>query len=365
MISFRFYVVSVVAFFLAIAVGLVLGSSLDGRISDSLKDRLERVESNLDATVEVVDGKNNQIDQLTTFADQVTPYAVQNRLAGTNTLVVAQSGLKPDEVTRLVTALRDAGSAVPGVMWVDKAWSPQDAAFGRQVRKILTEDAATIAPGDLEEATWTAVLDALAVPVETTPPTDDLVPPTTTPGALEPGAEPEATTTTIATTTSVAMTTTTDGQFETVAAQTWWELPLLRDLGQASLVSLDGLGKVEGEVGVLNIMVVVGPDSELSNDDSEMISLARIAAERGIPIVIAEVGPTDADSDEDLSVLAPLVKSIDAGSVSSVQGADHPSGRVAVVAALANASLGEFGVFGTGPMATSVLPPLLGDNSGP
>lgn len=376
MITFRFYIVSVVAFFLAIAVGVVLGSALDGRISESLKDRLERVEGNLNDTVGVIDEKNAQIDQLTTFGTDVMPYAVQGRLDATNTLVVAQNGVKVDQVKRVVAALNASGTATPGVMWINKDWDPSDREFANRVRPILAAGGEPVGSDDLEDAVWSAIIDAITVPDETpsdaegagqvptgeSPPADTEADGTTATTTGE--TTTVAPTTTIPPTTQVATGTEPGSGTEVLAAQTWWEQTLLADLAGTSILSLDGLNQTDGEPGSLNIVIIVGADSELDNDDSEMISLARLAGARGIPTVIAEIDPADPDPDEDPSVLAGIVKKIDAGTVSAVQGSDQVSGGVAVVGALANAAQGEFGVFGTGPLATSVLPPLLVDDSG-
>ena len=93
MVTFRFYVVSIVAFFLALAVGVVLGSVLDERIADSLQDRLDGVEASLDETVAAIDDKNEEIERLERYIEASAPFAVQGRLSGTAGLVVAETGV--------------------------------------------------------------------------------------------------------------------------------------------------------------------------------------------------------------------------------------------------------------------------------
>ena len=82
MVTFRFYVVSTVAFFLALAVGVLVGSVLDGRIADGLQDRLDGVEASLDETVAAMDAKNVQIDELERYIEASAPFAVQGELDG-------------------------------------------------------------------------------------------------------------------------------------------------------------------------------------------------------------------------------------------------------------------------------------------
>ena len=57
MVTFRFYLVSTVAFFLAMAVGVVVGSVLDEGLVTSLENRLDTVEANLDETAALIDDK--------------------------------------------------------------------------------------------------------------------------------------------------------------------------------------------------------------------------------------------------------------------------------------------------------------------
>lgn len=131
MVTFRFYVVSTVAFFLALAVGVVVGSVLDGRIADSLQARLERVEASLDETVASIDQKNDEIDRLEQYVEASAPFAVQGTLTETSTVVVAEAGLRGAPVDDLVRRLREAGSRVDGIVWLEPKWSlaePQDLA---------------------------------------------------------------------------------------------------------------------------------------------------------------------------------------------------------------------------------------------
>ena len=80
MVTFRFYVVSTVAFFLALAVGVVVGSVLDGQIADSLRDRLDGVEQSLDDTVDSIDAKNAELELQERYMADSAPFSVQDTM---------------------------------------------------------------------------------------------------------------------------------------------------------------------------------------------------------------------------------------------------------------------------------------------
>ena len=63
MVTFRFYVVTTVALFLALAIGIVVGSALDERLVAGLESQVERVQANLDDTIESIDAKNDEIER--------------------------------------------------------------------------------------------------------------------------------------------------------------------------------------------------------------------------------------------------------------------------------------------------------------
>lgn len=348
MVTFRFYIVSVVAFFLALAVGVVLGSALDGRISASLQNRLDRVENNLNSTVDLIDQKNAQIAQLNKYADSSVPFAVEGRLDGTATLVVAQSGVNTDVVTDTVAAIAAAGSHTPGVVWVDKSWNPKSAEFLARLDTVLTATPKPSADPEVERRVWAAVLDALtnsddgAGPSSSVPPgggTSDESPPSTD------GSTGAATATTV------------------LAPSSWWDQPLLKGLSEASVLRFQSLGQGSAETPAgLNVVAIMGADSQLDNDNSEIGALASVAADAGVPVVVADANSSSGSSSKNSKkvhegALKALFERNQLSKVSSVQGLEEVAGQVGTVIALQQGAKAQYGNFGRGPMATSLLPP--------
>lgn len=360
MVTFRFYVVSIVAFFLALAVGVVLGSVLDERIADSLQDRLDGVEASLDETVASIDEKNVEIDQLERYIEASAPFAVQSRLEGTATLVVAESGLEGAAVEDQVRRLREAGSRVEGIVWLEPRWDlndDEDRAAAADLADLDADDE----PDEIRGALWAQLLDLAAGADDAAATTTTEAPgdaaSTTAPaaGGTSPGDPP-----TTAPTTTVSPTTETP----TTAPSTplVFDDPLLRSLADAGLVRLQN---VDGEVGEdaseLLVLAATGRSSTLAEPGAASIELVRRASERELPSVLAETGfaPGEDEPVERGTIVATALESGPVG-FSTVDDLDLVAGRVAGVLALAEGRDGRVGRYGYGPDVDGVLPPWQG-----
>jgi hypothetical protein len=123
MVNFRFHVVSIIAIFLAIAIGTVMGATFVGRgVVDRLQNRIDDVER----TSNDVKAKNEELEsaagQNAKYVDQTAGYAVGRSLDGVRIDVVAERGIDGATVDRQVALLRQAGATVPGVIWLEDAW---------------------------------------------------------------------------------------------------------------------------------------------------------------------------------------------------------------------------------------------------
>lgn len=124
MINFRFHLVSLIAVFLALALGIVIGSTLiDRAIVDALRNRIDTVEGNLDDRVAAIDELRSEGDRQQEYIEGSAPYALQGRLPEVPVAVVAADGVEGDVVTDAVEALRQAGASVPGILWLTDAWT--------------------------------------------------------------------------------------------------------------------------------------------------------------------------------------------------------------------------------------------------
>lgn len=347
MITFRFYVVSTVAFFLALAVGVVIGSALDERIVEGLQGRVERVEDDLDNTLESIDAKDEAIDQLQAYVEQSAPFAVEGQIDGAELLVVAEDGVDGASVERLVARGRQGGASVEGIVWLDPAWElDEDAAVDELLALTETEaDTPELVRGEVWDEVLTEVAAGLELDLPQVPP-DESSSTTTVTGQ--------------ATTTTEASTTTTGEASSTSALGG----ALLEDLGESAFLRVQAVESedvVSRPVDHLLVVFVTGTSSGFTSPGTVVTELARHQVELGVPTVVASVweqqdeGP---DRGEDLA----LIRDDDALSmqISTVDDLDLIAGRVASVLGLADAREGLVGHYGYGVGADSVLPPWLG-----
>ena len=354
MVTFRFYVVSTVAFFLALAVGVVVGSVLDGRIADSLQDRLDGVEQSLDETVAVIDARKADLERDQRYIEASAPFAVQDRLSGTATLVVAENGIDPLPVEDLVRRLRESGSRVEGIVWLDRRWTlddETDLAAAAEIAGLSNADGAE----QVRVALWDSVLGVdptTGVSIHAGASTGDA------------GSGTTSTTSTTSTTALAGATTTTllsEVAGEVPPVFTGETLAALADEGLLRLQVMDG--GTELVAGELLVATATGTESTMAEPGSAVGELLATASGASVPSVVGEsvVPPGDDSAGEPPRgrIVGPLVES-GAGGFSSVDDLDLVAGRVAMVLALADGREGRTGRYGYGPDVDGVLPPWQG-----
>jgi hypothetical protein len=127
MINFRFHLVSLIAVFLALGLGILVGSSV---VDQVIVDRLERDIANVRSDSKERRAENQQLEgrvnDLEDALDESAPYAVEERLEGVPVAVIAERGVDSDVLKDTKTMLEQAGAVVPGVLWLDDAWRLDD-----------------------------------------------------------------------------------------------------------------------------------------------------------------------------------------------------------------------------------------------
>src|SRR5664279_2820367 len=124
MINFRFHIASLIAVFLALAVGVVMGSTvIDRAIVDGLRERINTVENRADTQRADNAKLKSQLDQLNNYADQSAPWAVEAQLTDQPVAIVAERGVDEDTVKAQAQMLRGAGGKVPGILWLETPWN--------------------------------------------------------------------------------------------------------------------------------------------------------------------------------------------------------------------------------------------------
>ena len=95
MVNFRFHVVSIIAIFLAIAIGTVMGATFVGRgVIDRLQNRIDTVQQNADdARTRERAAQGRRPTQTAKYVDETRDYAVGRSLAGVRIDLVAERGV--------------------------------------------------------------------------------------------------------------------------------------------------------------------------------------------------------------------------------------------------------------------------------
>ncbi len=124
MINFRFHIASLIAVFLALAVGVVMGSTvIDRAIVDGLRDRINTAEKNSNQVRSDNAKLKTQIDQLNDYSEQSAQWAVEAQLTDQPVAIVAERGVNEDTVKAQAALLREAGGRVSGILWLENPWN--------------------------------------------------------------------------------------------------------------------------------------------------------------------------------------------------------------------------------------------------
>jgi len=326
MISFRFHVVSITAVFLAIAIGIVVGTTyVDTAVVDQLQNRIRTVSDNLDARKEDNDRLENDLGSARAYIDSSALFAVTDRLTDVPVLLVATRGIDEGAVEQVALLSRQAGATVPGVVWLEAKWGLE----GEDDRAALAEivDAQPDeAVEDLWSSAWEAVVNELTAQPATSP---------------TGGSDPDG------------LTTTTTAPPDRVRE-------VLASLEAGGFLSVDSIDDASSTLVDLagvspRVLVLTGARAQ-----AELVPMVRFVVsapvQGGLLTVVADV---HVEAPEALGRGEVLVEALDQelrDAIGLVDDADRPEGQVAVVLALDAVAAGVFGHYGYGDGADGVLP---------
>jgi hypothetical protein len=138
MINFRFHIVSLIAIFLALALGVVIGAGvIDRGVVNTLNDRLDSVEAKSDRIKSENDALSDQNEKLSGAVQDLEPFAVDGRLVGDTLALLAVRGIDESRVKATATAAQAAGASVPGILWLEDKWSLPDAQSVKDLQGAL------------------------------------------------------------------------------------------------------------------------------------------------------------------------------------------------------------------------------------
>jgi len=137
-INFRFHLISLIAVFLALAVGVVMGYGVLGQPTvDTLQNRIDTVEGRANKIKSENKELKTENNRLSTAMEALSNFAVESRLQGITAVPIAVRGVNEDKVTDTVRLARGAGASVPGVIWLEDKWNLDNADDTAQLATIV------------------------------------------------------------------------------------------------------------------------------------------------------------------------------------------------------------------------------------
>jgi len=307
MINFRFHLVSLVAVFLALAVGIVMGYGILGQPTVSgLQSRIDTVEANAEARRIENENLQADLDRANAALDESSPFSVTNRLPGVSTVVVAVRDVGDEAVQRVVALARRAGATAPGVVWLEGKLALESKDDTKALAGVLGLAEST-KRATLRAEGWTELGNRLAVG-----------------GA---GAGPD----------------------------------LLAGLVDAGFLSIDGAGSGEpgiSDIGGAGTTVILAVGSTGGVQTRLVLpGFANAAVKAGVPLVVGEVFAEEAGGDERGDALSPILDDESLASrVTTVDDLEWSAGGVAAILGLADLARGVVGHYGYGNGADRLLP---------
>lgn len=340
MINFRYHIVSLIAVFLALAIGVIMGSAV---IDRAIVNRLEDQQRSLGNRLTGIEGENDHLrsenQALRTTAERLSQQGSERLLAdsltGVPVLVVAERGADTSGFNDLLSLLGTSGADERGTIWLDERFALDKSDERRDLAAALHEPATTSV-----DTLRSLALARLA-------------------GYLRDGVggveinDPSAATTS----TTAATTTTTTQPSTATAAETF---VALRDAG---FVDFDAPEGTSGDAGPVltpgtRLVVLSGPSAKVPPD------IVAVPLTKLLVGTTSDAPPISVLAVEDRGTTAPKVeftvalrrdKDV-AGRLSTVDNIGDFAGRLAAVLALVDLGSGRVGHYGTAPGAQRLLP---------
>jgi hypothetical protein len=164
MINFRYHLVSLVAVFLALAIGVIVGTAL---LDNTVVDRLQSQQHTLDGKVADVTGKSQdlrqQLDELGKVNERLAAEGMA-RLHDVPVLVVGVRGADTSGLDGLRDRVGTAGARLLGTIWLTDHWTLGSADEVDELRAVVGAD--STAPGQVRAEAITALAAALRAGVQ-------------------------------------------------------------------------------------------------------------------------------------------------------------------------------------------------------
>lgn len=137
MITLRYHIISLSAVFLALAVGVVLGSTaLSSTLLSGLSDEKGKLAAQVSDLQEQRNALNARLADADAFAGSVGPKIVAGTLAQRSVLVITAADARPADRDALEQLIRQAGATISGELHLTAAFT--DPGRSDQLRQLVT-----------------------------------------------------------------------------------------------------------------------------------------------------------------------------------------------------------------------------------
>lgn len=309
MIDFRYHLISLVAVFLALGLGILMGTVvLNDALVDSLRADIRdvrRYNQNLEAEISQQD---RRIDAANAFADEAAPWLTAEALTGRVVVLVQLEGADGDMVGGVRDSVEDAGGEIPTTISISDRFRLADQIERDQLALVIGSSSGAAA--DLRIETGRQLGTRLAAASAEAP---------------------------------------TQARPQDVAQERLRQF--LRALEGAEFLSVDA----QDDTIVPNnamFLVLGGSTSDRAYDPTGfVVALAADLSTRGGPTLVGE------PAESTWGLTAAVREDPEAGTtVATVDQANTVEGRIAVVLGLERAFAGATDHYGVGPGATRVIP---------
>ncbi len=147
MINFRYHVVSLTAVFLALAIGLVLGTAaLNGPVADKLSNQVSSLNKRNGQLREEAKQLQNQVDSQADFVVEAAPMLLSGRLTGRSVLLVTTDNADDKHRDAVKEALEQSGATLTGTVRIDDQFidPKQDEALQDLATKLIPAGVTTL-----------------------------------------------------------------------------------------------------------------------------------------------------------------------------------------------------------------------------
>jgi hypothetical protein len=323
-LNFRYHIVSLVAVFLALGVGVIMGSAvIDSTTIDVLEDQSAQLQGRLDRA----EGRVGELETLVSrmreeqelLADQGSEVLLDRRLEDVPVVIITAQGVDAEAFERLRELLTRADAAVLGSIRLRDRMNVRDDAERRDLAEAIGRSAGLSASVLQQEALELVARTAAGrVPGPADPDVD----------AADPG------------------------------------LSVLAEAGFVDIEPSDGTtaSVLAAPPPGAHVLVLWSSDAEVTTERVALPLVRALAAHPGAPVVVAAPSaPVESDPGAEAErplTLVPAIRAEEtlAGAVSTVDNVDTFPGHMAAVLAIELEGRGAHGHFGTADGAQRLLP---------